>query len=389
MPERIVVVGGGVVGCAIAAQLADEGLAPTLLEARGIAAGVSGASLAAIVRHLAGPVDELPFVLDSTALWASLASRLRDEVGIDIEFDTCGQLRLVERDAPDGELVELETIVEAEREAGLDVTMLDRSHVEHQVPLLDASTIKGASWCPGDAKLNALLACRALAAAIVTRGGQLLVGERVVRLEYDGAWRVRTASTVFEADAVVVAAGPWTPALLAPLNERLSTALWPKRAQCCATACLPPLIAPVISSVSVGISLGYTQLHQTRHGEILFNTVVDAIDPGLAEEELQPAVELDFLVASARTLSRLFPSLGVVRVLRSWAACEAWTRDHRFLLGPLPELPGLLIAAGDSGTGFLRAPLIGRLIAEMLLGRAPSHDLRPYAPTRRELEEAA
>jgi glycine/D-amino acid oxidase-like deaminating enzyme len=384
MANRVVVVGGGVVGCAIAAELAAAGISTTLVEARTIAAGVSGGSLAALVRHFAGPPEELPFVLDSTALWAELAPHLLAEVGIDVEFDICGHVRLTERDGDDsGDTpAHLERLVDAERAAGLDVSVIEASDIRALLPLVDTRVIRFASWCPGDAKINALLACRALAAAVCRRGGEVVIGEPVLEIEAKDHWRVTTPSRSFEADAVVLAAGPWTPNLLARLDEQAAAGLTPRRAQCCATAALPPVIGPVVSKASVGIGVGYAQLHQTRHGEILFNTVVPSTDPRLPGGELDATVDLAFLVTSARTLARLFPPLRSVRLLRSWAACESWTPDQRFLIGPASAHPGLFVAAGDSGTGFLRAPLIARLICDLVLGGTPDHDLASYAPGR-------
>ena len=94
------------------------------------------------------------------------------------------------------------------------------------------------------------------------------------------------------------------------------------------------------------------------------------------------------LAASARTLVGLFPALADARLLRSWAACEAWTPDERFVIGAVPDRPGLVVAAGDCGTGFVRAPLVAFAVAQILEDVDPGVDVLPYAPTRFEQLDA-
>jgi sarcosine oxidase subunit beta len=381
--DRVVVVGAGVVGAATALELARQGAAVTLLEADGVAAGVSGGSLAALTRHMAGEPEELPFVMESTDRWAALAAQLRRDVGIDVEHEVSGQVALVEAEDAGPALAEVAAIVERERERGLEVTVVDRARVSQLVPALAGRRVVGGTWCPGDAKINALLACRALAHAAARHGAQIRLGERVEGFAAgEAGWSVRTPRGHLDADAVVVACGPWTAPLVAEHEPRLLDVLTPKRAQCCVTARLTPMIDPVVSTISLGISSGYTQLHQTRHGEILFNTVVETDDPRLADGTLDDRVDPEFMVMSARRLLELFPSLAGVRLLRAWGACEAWTPDRRFLIGPVGEREGLYVAAGDSGVGFLKAPMVARAVAAQVLGSDCGHDLVPYAPAR-------
>jgi sarcosine oxidase subunit beta len=158
--------------------------------------------------------------------------------------------------------------------------------------------------------------------------------------------------------------------------------LEPKRAQCCVTGRVPPLVEPVLASISVGISTGYTQLHQTRHGQFMFNTVAPTEDPRLGDGRLDDRVDHDFLVVSARKLADLLPALRPARLLRAWAACEAWTPDRRFLIGPVGEHEGLFVAAGDSGIGFLQAPMVAKAITALVRRETFGHDLDRYAPLR-------
>ena len=391
MPERvgIAIVGGGVLGCATAWELARRGHRPLLLERGDLGCAISGASLAAVTRHLVSAPAELGFVMDSCDRWDAMADELRAATGIDIELDRTGQLRIVEQgDGMHEALADVAQGVEHERALGLDVRMVDAAEVAVIAPALNPDVVAGGSFCPVDGKLNPLATVRALAAAARLAGAELRTGVRVLGIEPGDPVRLRTTRGDVEADRVVVAAGPWSQMLLAPLDERLSLGLVPKRAQCCATAAVPPVIAPVLASVSVGIADGYTQLHQTRAGQVLFNTVVPSADPRDGDD-LVSAVDAHFLVESAQTLVRLLPALRDAPLQRSWDACESWTGDHRLAIGEVPAAPGVVVCSGDSGTGFLRAPAAARAVAAILDGVAPDFDLGPYAPGRTGLDDGA
>ncbi len=386
MADRVAVVGGGVVGAACALELARVGHHVTLLEAATIAAGVTGGSLAALTRHHTGDPADIPFTVESTNRWRSMTAGFQQRLGIDVEYEVSGQLSLIEGDTPERSeqaLAQASAIVEAESEHGLVSELLTTEQAREIVPALGGAGIAGATWAPGDAKINALLACRALVHTAARHGAAIRTPSRVLRIQpRQGGWTVVTESDRLDADVVVVACGPWSGQLLAELEPRLQAVLTPKRAQCCVTGTLPQLIGPVIASISVGISTGYTQLHQTRHGQVMFNTVTETDDPRLADGGLDDSVDHDFLVVSARKLVQLFPCLSDARLLRSWGACEVWTPDQRFLIGAVGPQDGLFIAAGDNGVGFLNAPMVARSLASLIAGEDCGYDLSRYAPMR-------
>ncbi len=374
------------VGAASALELTRTGHHVTLLEADTIAAGVTGGSLAALTRHHTGDPADVPFVIESTDRWRALARQFRDELDIDVEHEVCGQLSLIEGGTPEQAeqaVAAAQSIVEAEREHGLDSELITAERAREIVPALGGSRVAGATWAPGDAKINALLACRALVHSAARRGARIRTGASVQELIHErGSWTVVTAAERHEVDAVVVACGPWSGPVVADHEPRLEAVLRPKRAQCCVTGTVTKLIDPVIASISVGISTGYTQLHQTRHGQVMFNTVAETADPRLADGRLANHVDHDFLVTSARKLVDLFPDLAEARLLRAWAASEVWTPDHRFLIGPIGPHDGLFIAAGDNGVGFLNAPMVSRALASLIEGVDCGYDLSRYEPLR-------
>jgi len=367
------VIGAGVVGAATMAALAERGHDVLVLEQGVPGAAVSGASLACISTHMIDS-DELPLLAWSRSAWQSL-----EEETEGFEHNVCGQLRFILREE---DIAVARRWIDTECAAGLSPELLDPAQVRELEPLL-TGPIVGASWSSEDAVVNPFLAVRALLDRGRSRGAHIETHCHVIALlERDGRLTgVRTAHGELHAEHVILAAGPWTGRLAASVG--LDLPLRPRKAQCLATVRLPPSIYRVVGACESagGVEAGYTQIQQARNGQVLFNTVLAG---GLSDDGAQdriPEVDAVFVRDSVAMLLHLFPDLSDVELLRSWVRFEAVTPDDRFLIGPAGP-NGLWIAAGDCGTGFVRAPAIGRLIAEMLAGEPPAFEAAIYDPGR-------
>ena len=371
-----IVVGGGIVGVATALELQRAGVSVLLLEHGALGNGVSGASLAALAAHALARIEDLPVIAAAGRRWAQLAEELDD-----IEYRRQGQLRLI---ADPEEVPSFAALVDEHRALGAPLELLDADRLREVAPGLGPDAACAAVLSPDDASVQALRAVHAVAGAATRLGVEIRCGVAVTAISDDaGGVEVTTADGQrIAADRVVLAAGPWTAGLATGLGAVLP--LEARRARCAITSVLPPVLAQIASGVEIGgglgIGEGYFQIQQTRTGQLLFNTVVDGAigDSGW----WGPGVDDAFLVASSRTLARVVPASAEARLMRSWAAVEAWTPDRRFLCGPLDGHPRVLVAAGDSGSGFLRAPLLGSLIADHVLGREPEVDPAQFAPDR-------
>jgi sarcosine oxidase subunit beta len=381
MAIDVVVVGGGIVGAAIARELARRGRRTMLIEQGDFGGAVTGASLACLSTHM-NSKDELAILIWSCAAWAELDAAL----GQTMEYQRCGQIRYIER--TEDVAVALDWIA-AERAAGLDPELLQPAELRRIEPLLAGPIVAG-TWSPGAAMVTPFLAVRALLTDGLRHGLELRGHEPV----QDFLWRddriagVRTRRDTIEADVVVLATGPWTPRLAALAG--LDLPILPRRAQCLATVALPPTIRTVVGACESagGVMAGYTQIQQAPSGQVLFNTVLGGGVAARGSEGHVPEVDPVFVGNSIRTLLWLFPALAGTELLRSWVRYEAVTPDDRFMVGPT-AVPGLLVAAGDGGTGFGRAPAIARVIADRLDGRAPPFDASVWSPARFGAQAAA
>lgn len=374
MGTDIAVVGGGIVGAAIARELSLRGHGVTLIEQGDFGGAVSGASLACIGTHM-NSKTELEILKWSSAAWAEIDAAL----GHLIEYQRCGQIRYVEREE---DLALARDWIEAERAAGLEPELLSRDDLRRIEPLLEGPVV-AATWSAAGATVTPFLAVRALLSDAV-RHGLTLQSHNPVRDILIRGGRARGVVTdrgTIEAEAVVMATGPWTASLAA--RAGLALPIVPRRAQCLATVALPPSIRTVVGACESagGVMAGYTQIQQAPSGQVLFNTVLGGGVSAVGAENAIPEVDAVFVLNSTRTLLWLFPSLASVEILRSWVRYEAVTPDDHFIVG-LTEIPGLYIAAGDGGTGFGRAPAIARTIADAIDGRTAPFATDVWSPSR-------
>ncbi len=381
MALDVAVVGGGIVGAAIARELALRGRRTMLIEQGDFGGAVTGASLACLGTHMNSKA-ELAILSWSCAAWAELAAALPEAM----DYRRCGQIRYIARTE---DLAVAQDWIEAERQAGLDPELLQPAELRRIEPLLTGPVVAG-TWSPGAAVVTPFLAVRALLADGVRHGLELRSHQpvRAVVWQGDRVAGVVTDRGAIESGAVVLAAGPWTARLAAQAG--LDVPILPRRAQCLATVAVPPAIRTVVGACESagGVMAGYTQIQQAVSGQVLFNTVLGGGVSARGAEDHVPEVDPVFVCNSIRTLLWLFPALAGTDLLRSWMRYEAVTPDDRFIVGAT-AVPGLLIAAGDGGTGFGRAPAIARVIADVLDGGAPPFDASLWSPARFTAKAAA
>jgi glycine/D-amino acid oxidase-like deaminating enzyme len=370
----VVVIGGGIVGVAIARALARAGRRTLLIEQGAFGGAVSGASLACLSMHT-NEMEELPSVIRSCHLWREAS----EELGDAFEYRPQGELRfiLAEADIP----LAREWIAR-ERNHGVTTEFLDAVEVRRVEPHL-TGPIAGATWSPEDATVNPFLAVRAFLGDALRHGLSALSGTRVVGIETTDR-RVTAVATDrgrVATPAVVIAAGPWTARIAGFAGVELP--ILPRQAQCLASTRQEPMINSVVgaSRSARGVEEGYTQIQQALSGQILFNTVAGGTVGRDGDQDHTPEVDGCFVRGSIATLLMLFPSLAGIQLMRSWVRFEAVTPDARFLAGRT-EVDGLLVAAGDNGSGFCRAPMLAELVRDSLDAPQPSRERSFYDPLR-------
>ncbi len=369
----VAVVGGGITGCATAYHLARAGASVVLLERSEIGAEASGRNAGSLhgqiqsVSYLQkGPkwardfLPALAFVLGSLAIWRGLS----EELGVDLEVKTNGGLLLVD-DAT--QLRGVEEKVAIEREGGLDSRVLSRQELRDMAPYV-ADGMIGAGWSPVEGKANPMVAAPAFARQAQRAGAQIRSRVTVLAVEPSAQYaRLITTSGQILADQVVLASGRELSAQAANLGLHLPITSEP--VQVAATEPVEPLVEHLVYYAGAPLTL-----KQARAGSLLIGGGWPARTHPMTG---YPLVDMQSLRGNLAVAIRVAPCLRDVLVIRSWAGVGTGTPDERPVIGRLPGFARVL-AGLFPYLGLTAGPLMGRVLADLALGRDPGIDLGPF-----------
>jgi glycine oxidase len=363
---EVIVIGAGLVGCAVAYHLARKGVGAVVVLDRGQVGGEASGAAAGMLApqcEAAGPGPFLDFCLAARQYYERLAPELRDLTQTDIEYLRWGILYLLDEEGDEA----AEGRYRWQRELGLSVERLTRDEVGKLEPGL-AKEIGGALFFPGDHHVNNGELTRALAQAARTLGARIVEGNPVTGFLYeeDRVIGVRTPEEIYTGRHVVLATGAWSAQLGTLLGRRIPVE--PARGQILyAELAEPPLRHPVWGKG------GY--LVPRLNGGLIVGSTVEYVG-------FEKAVSLGGVRVLSELALRLLPGLAERPFTRAWAGFRPHAKDSLPLIGPLEGLDGLYIATGHFRNGILLGPLTGRLLAEMIVGEPLSFPLDAFSPKR-------
>jgi sarcosine oxidase subunit beta len=370
MPLSVVIVGGGLMGLSAAWQLrrADPGVRVVLLERARVGAAASGAS-AAGVRVMGRDPAERALALVSLQRWAELDRELEGLTG----YRRGGGLRVALDEAA---WRQAPAWVAEQQADGVPLEVLDAAEARRLAPAVAASCLGGV-YCAIDGQAEAGPAVLAFANRARRTGVRLeeRVGAEQVIVERGRVVAVaRTDGRREACDVVIIAAGTWSPRLLAPHGVRLPFTT--RALQMLLTEPAPGALAPVLGAFDRKLSF-----KQLAGGAYLIGGGWPAAMPDEAGNRWEM---IDASVQSSLAVAReVYPPVADAKLARGWAGLEAFTPDDLPVLGPVPGLEGVLVAAGFSGHGFALAPAVGEVLARLALGRDAREDLwRGLRPAR-------
>ena len=361
----VAIIGGGIMGSAVALRLAQRGVGVTVVE-RGIPGAEASSAAAGILgpqMEADGPGPLLELGLASRALYPALAAELRDATGIDVGYDRSGVLAVALDDAGERELVDRRAW---QQRRSLNVGWLSGDEVRTRGPALGPA-IRAALEFPEDAQVVARELARAFSQAAASAGARFLTGRYVRRvlIEKGQAIGVELDGETLPAGSVVVAAGSWSG--LVEGGGVPATVVRPARGQLVSIETRPPLFRHVVS-----VRGGY--IVPRRDGTVIAGSTVE-----MAGFRKQVTVAgLAGILTLARTL---VPALGDAPVTGTWSNFRPFTEDHLPVLGATP-VRGLVLATGHFRNGILLAPITAEAIAELVATGRSAVDLAPFSVTR-------
>ncbi len=375
----VVVVGAGIMGLSIAYHLAALGVTRVTVVDKGYLCGGASGRNGGGVRAQWSSEANVRLMLESIRMCREFASKMK----INVWFRQGGYLFLARTAA----LRErLERSVALQNDCGLPTRMLGPREAARVVPELDVAGVEAASYNPDDGVVFPWPFVWGYARAARKLGVEVLTWHEVAGFETSGrridAVRVRPcgppgapapgpgSAVTVRTHRVVNAAGAWSPAIARMLGVELPNR--PHRHEICSTEPLKPWLKPLVADLSDGLYFS-----QSTRGEIVGGIGNDYVPPGLDQGSSHA-----FLGKYARSLVRACPVLAHVKVLRQWAGCYDLTPDANPVVGPVDEVDDFFQASGFMGHGFMMAPVVGKLLAQLIATGSGAPVLEPWRLSR-------
>jgi sarcosine oxidase subunit beta len=360
-----IVIGGGLHGCSAALHLARAGARVIVLEKDHVARHASGVN-AGGVRRLGRHLAEIPLSVASLEMWHRIADLVDDPCG----FESHGQVKVAENEA---DLEKLRARVNELYALGFHhEELIGQAELRDLRPAVAPHCV-GGIVSRGDGAALPFRTTLAFKRKAETLGVRFVEGTRADSLvRRGGVWHVATPGGLFEAPAVVNAAGAWAGRIAAQLAEPVpieATGL-----MLAITAPVAPFVKPVVGATSRPLSF-----KQYANGTVM----IGGGQRGRAELDTNRTV-LDYqkLAFNARTAMDLFPCMRGADIVRAWAGIEAMMPDDIPVIGPSSTSEGVWHAFGFSAHGFQLGPIVGSIIADLVTRGGTHFAIEPFSIRR-------
>jgi glycine/D-amino acid oxidase-like deaminating enzyme len=373
---EVLIIGGGITGCALAYFLARGGVKVALIERYDLntqASGSNAGSIHAQMHHESfedgregEPEKFAPMTLLLMAgieFWKSVEK----ELAADFELDVMGGLLVA--DGAD-QMRRIERKVAFERKLGLPVDLLSRADIARIAPYVSSAMIGGA-LCPIEGEANALLVAPTFAAAATSHGAQIMIETELLALAKDGnGFMAQTSKGRIEARRVVNCGGVAAGTVSELLGVKLP--IYGEPIQVNVTEPAAPLVRHLVYYAGDRLTL-----KQSRRGAL----IIGGGWPARFDDSGRPTLRLESFHGNLRTCRHVVPRSASVRVIRTWPALVNETGDNLPIIGETSAVPGHYVASFPS-MGFTGGPITASIVANMLMGNRQNFDVTPFSPDR-------
>lgn len=404
---RVVVIGGGIVGCSAAYYLAKHGVGATLVE-KGTIAGEQSSRNWGFVRQQGRDPAELPLMMACNRIWQGLDQ----ELDTDLKWRQGGNLRVITEQA---QLEPYRAWQNIAHEHGLDTQLLDAQGTRERLPGL-ATPVLGALYTANDGQADPHRVARAFATAAGRLGAEVLENCAVLGIETSvGAVRsVRTEQGEVRCGSVICAAGAWSSRLLRRVGLRLPQ-LWlrasvgyttPAREFTPCAVWMPGVAFRQGHDGGFSIAYGGNNNHDLtldsfrflkdfRHcyakyrkairvnlDHNLFKDLTGNLNDVTIHRTLDPPPNRALVDQALHNFKTSFPEFSTVEFDRTWAGYLDATPDMLPVIDRVDDPSGLVIATGFSGHGFGLGPISGLVASQLSVNETPTHDLHAFRYSR-------
>jgi sarcosine oxidase subunit beta len=368
----VIIIGGGINGASIAYYLATAGASVTLLEKEFIAGGPTGLSSAIVRQHYSNPITAR-MALNSIQVWQNFS----ELVGGDSGFTKTGFLIGVRPEDVDG----LKDNISLQQSVGIDTRYVTPEEMCEIEPQLDPSGLGGGAYEPDSGYCDPAAAANGFSNAAQDHGARIQTGITAtgIRVKSGKFVSVDTDHGPLSAGSVIVAAGPWTPQLLAKIGveipiiaARVKVALYRRPEDFRRHR----VWADFISQVYLRPETGNLML-------------VGSISPKEASDEVNDPdnfnerVDINTLAEFGERAAMRYPAMERSHAASSYVSLYDITPDWHPIIDAVPGFEGLYVCAGGSGHGFKLAPAVGEMMANLVLkGKQPDDDINLFSFNR-------
>lgn len=357
------IIGGGVIGGAIALELAKQGTDCTVLEKGAFSSEASTASAGMLCpqAEMFQPKMEPAIFLESMKKYQNWTKELENISNIPVQRVQEGMIRVVFSDE------EKEKIKKTLSSADSHGTWVNPEEIHNMEPSVTKEN-KGGVYFPEDGQLHPIHLAKSIYTALKRLGSNIEESTPALSLitENNRVLGARTSNGDFFAEYTIVAAGAWTSSLLSPLGLHLP--VFPVKGQMIAAK------APSLNIQKTVQGLG-SMILPRQDGTLTLGVTIE--DTGFNKEPT-----IDGVSRIYQTTSQLIPELERAKFLTTWAGLRPGTPDGIPYIGEFADYDGLMVAAGHYSIGILLAPITAKTILQMINGEHIDRGMKPFLPSR-------
>lgn len=378
----VLVIGGGLVGCATAYYLSKKGAQVILAEKGQLNRQASGQNAGSLHfqlefrmvhfwKELEQEMSELiPMSIASEKVWRNL----EEELGADMEVVQHGGFMVAETEE---ELHLLKKKYELEKKWNLNTTLLTGDEARAIAPYLSKS-IKGAAFCPDEGHANPRHVTPQFAKRATKYGATILTESEVTNISRkNDHWMIQiNGKKTYEAAHVVLAAGAWIENMARMIG--LHIPMFPVPLTMNVTEPTTPFIQHMVQHVGKRITL-----KQVRDGNVLIGGGWSSNfvkTNGMLDFDKSPMINPEAIQGNCKIAKELVPDVGHLRIIRSWPGVTGITADQLPILGEFPDKKGIWIAGG--GSGFTFGPLYGSILADLIMDGSTNFKIDAFLPEK-------
>ncbi len=365
---EVVIIGAGVIGCSIGYHLAKMGCPGIAIFEKNLIGSGSTERCAGGIRQQFSTEANIKLSVESVRFF----ERFEEEIGSPADFRQHGYLILA---TTEEELAIFAQSVALQRSLGVKTELVTPQEARKIIPALNVRDVLGATYCPTDGYADPYSVVQGFASAARRLGVKIYQETEVTGIQQAGrAWHITTTRDDFQSPTVVIATGAWSGQVGKMIGVDIPVR--PSRRHIFVTEPLSQIAknSPMVVEFQNGFWF-------RREGQALIFGMRNPNEP----ESFDTSVDWGFLPIIGEAACRRLPFLEEVGVGRAQAGLHEDTPDANAIIGEVPDMAGLYLACGFSGHGFMHSPAVGRMVAELILGRLAASELSPFGLERFKL----